>query len=177
MGTQGYRYLIGGGEGDWEVDKGAGNCHSFGLSMRIPIACLLAFLCFATLLSRDVPAQAAPIDGGQIYTANCLSCHQADGKGLPNLAPALKDNAILSGDPSVLIQILLKGPAAVLPEDRPKFGSSTMDSFYYKLSDEEIAAVLDYVRKTFGKDGKAAPVSVKAVTEARAKIDEESSAN
>ena len=122
-------------------------------------------------LTATAPAQSATPSGAEIYTANCVSCHQADGKGLPNTAPALKDNPIVAGDPSVLIEILLKGPAAVLPEERPKFGANTMDSFYYKLTDEDVAAVLTYVRQTFGKDVKSPAVDVKAVAAAREKID------
>lgn len=91
---------------------------------------------------------------------------------MANLSPALKGNPIIAGDSGQLIQILLKGPAAVLPANRPKFGSSTMDSFYYKLTDDQIAAILTYIRHDFTKDGKAAaPVAAKDVTDARAKID------
>lgn len=114
----------------------------------------------------------AAVDGSELYTANCSSCHQASGAGLPNIAPALKGNAYVSGSPAVLIDLLLKGPAEVLPKDRPSFGANTMDAFLYKLNDEEIAAVLTYVRKTFGKDVKSPDVDVKAVEAARARVNE-----
>jgi mono/diheme cytochrome c family protein len=107
--------------------------------------------------------------GHDLYVANCSSCHQVTGLGLPNMAPALKENPIVAGDPAQLVQIVLRGPAAVLPADRPKFGSNTMDSFYYKLSDDQVAAILNYVRHQFGKG--APDVQIKDVASARAKID------
>ncbi len=91
---------------------------------------------------------------------------------MANMAPALKDNPIVAGDSAVLIAILLKGPAAVLPANRPHFGSSTMDSFYYKLNDDQIAAILNYLRHDFGKSDKPpAIISAKDVATARAAID------
>lgn len=118
--------------------------------------------------SATVPEVA---DGAQLYTANCSACHQAGGTGMANMAPALKDNPILKGDSVQLIQILLKGPAAVLPADRPRFGSSTMDSFYYKLDDGQVAAVLNYIRHDFGKADATATITAKDVADVRAKID------
>ncbi len=44
-----------------------------------------------------------------------------------------------------------------------------MDNFYYKLDDNQVAAILTYIRHDFGKN--AAPVPVKDVATARAKID------
>ncbi|HEX4138766.1 MAG TPA: cytochrome c [Candidatus Methylacidiphilales bacterium] len=123
-------------------------------------------------LSGVARAQTAADDtsaGHDLFVANCSSCHQTTGMGLPNMAPALKDNPIVAGDQGQLINIVLKGPAAVLPADRPKFGSNTMDPFYYKLDDNQVAAILTYVRREFGKG--AAPVPAKDVAAARGKID------
>ncbi|MGH8047699.1 MAG: c-type cytochrome [Chthoniobacterales bacterium] len=143
-------------------------------SLASLVAIALAALFVAPAIVRAQSAETSgPPDGSKLYLYNCLACHQAAGQGMPNMAPALKGNAIVEGDPALLIQILLKGAAAVLPEDRPKFGASTMDSFYYKMNDEEMAAVLNYVRKTFGKGEKTATVNAKEVAAARAKMDAE----
>lgn len=136
--------------------------------MRHTAFAAIVFASLAVGLCSVARAQAAT-DGHDLYVANCSACHQVTGLGLPNMAPTLKDNPIVAGDPGQLIQILLKGPAAVLPADRPHFGSSTMDSFYYKLSDDQIAAILNYVRYQFGKG--APDVQVKDVATARAKVD------
>jgi mono/diheme cytochrome c family protein len=86
--------------------------------------------------------------GRQVYGENCAICHQADGGGVPNQQPALQGDAIVTGDPSRLIQVMLKGPAAVLPADRPHYPGLMPP--YARLSDEEIADVLTYIRHDFG---------------------------
>ncbi len=123
--------------------------------------------------SASGASAAALAEGNTLYTNSCSACHLPDGKGIPNLAPALNGNPLLARDPALLIQIVLKGPAAVLPVDRPRYGSSTMDSFYYKLDDGQVAAILTYVRRTFVKGDKSQPISPKDVAAVRAKIDPE----
>lgn len=147
--------------------------------MQLPgltaIALLFALTTPWTLASAQTATDGSDVDvaaiGHKLYIANCSSCHQATGQGMTNMSPALKDNPIVSGESAQLIQILLKGPAAVLPANRPRYGTSTMDSFYYKLTDDQVAAILTYIRQEFGKDDKAPPVDVKDVAAARAKID------
>jgi glucose/arabinose dehydrogenase/cytochrome c5 len=99
-----------------------------------------------------VPTQtAAPIGadtpGGKIYLQVCAACHMPSGSGVPGMQPALTNNAIVSGDSNRLIDVLLKGPAAVLPPDREKF-SNIMPPFSI-LSDADIASVITYLRKNF----------------------------
>ena len=91
--------------------------------------------------------------GAKIYLENCASCHQVDGSGVPNMQPALKNDPILSGDPKTLIQTVLKGPAAVLPADRPHY-SNTMPPFA-RLSDDQIALLLTYLRHQYGNAASA----------------------
>ena len=125
--------------------------------------------------SASEPTAAPDVAQGQkLYTYNCSACHQAAGQGMANMAPALKDNPIVAGDSKQLIQILLKGPAAVLPADRPHFGSNTMDSFYYKLDDDQVAALLTYMRHDFGKGDKSFAINAKDVAATRATIDPQS---
>ena len=91
--------------------------------------------------------------GAKIYTENCASCHQVDGSGVPSLQPALKGDAVVEGAPSLLIQTVLKGPAATLPSNRPHY-SNTMPPFA-RLSDPQIAALLTYIRHQFGNGASA----------------------
>jgi mono/diheme cytochrome c family protein len=94
---------------------------------------------------------AAPIGadtpGGKIYLQVCAACHMPNGSGVPGMQPALTKNPIVSGDTSRLIDVLLKGPATVLPADREKF-SNVMPPFAV-LNDADIAGVLTYLRKNF----------------------------
>ena len=139
------------------------------------IAITLGLLAIANPFAIVCAQNASDVaDGHTLYTANCSACHQAAGQGMPNMAPALKDNPIVVGDSAQLIQILLKGPAAVLPANRPHYGSSTMDSFYYKLNDDQVAAILTYIRHDFGKGDSTSAVNAKDVATARASIDPQS---
>ena len=49
------------------------------------------------------------MDGKQVYTANCVACHQATGAGLPSVFPPLDDSEWVIGEPRVLANILLHG--------------------------------------------------------------------
>ncbi len=145
-------------------------------SILYPIAgILVALIIQATAVSAqsasESTAAAVLAEGNTLYTNNCSACHLPDGKGIPNMAPALNGNPLLARDPVLLIQIVLKGPAAVLPADRPRYGSSTMDSFYYKLDDAQVASILTYVRRTFVKGDKSQPITPKDIAAVRAKID------
>lgn len=70
-----------------------------------------------------------------------------NGSGVPGMQPALAGSAVVAGDPTRLIDVLLKGPAAVLPADREKF-SNVMPPFAV-LSDADLASVITYLRKNF----------------------------
>jgi aldose sugar dehydrogenase len=75
--------------------------------------------------------------------------------------PPLVGSAVVAGDPATLVRVLLKGPAAALPVGRPTY-SNPMPPFA-ALSDDDLAAVLTYLRATFGKGASAiTPASVAA---------------
>ena len=92
-----------------------------------------------------------PIDGdtpgGRLFALACAACHMIDGRGVPSMQPALAGNPIIAGDTQRLINILLKGPAAVLPPNREKFGGS-MPPFAI-VNDADLASVINYLRANF----------------------------
>jgi mono/diheme cytochrome c family protein len=96
---------------------------------------------------------AAPVagqgNGRRLYEQLCLSCHMADGTGVPDMQPSLRDSAVVRGDPAVLARTVLRGPAAVLPSDRPKY-SNIMPPFDAALDDAQAADLITYVRQAFG---------------------------
>jgi glucose/arabinose dehydrogenase/mono/diheme cytochrome c family protein len=102
--------------------------------------------------------------GREIYAQLCAACHMADGSGVPNLQPALLDNAMMRGDPATLVRVTLHGPAAVLPADRVKY-SNVMPGFAAMLNDTQVADLTTYVRQAFGGD--AAPVTAAQVAPLR----------
>jgi mono/diheme cytochrome c family protein len=71
-----------------------------------------------------------------------------DGTGAGQLNPALVTSNVVRGDAQRVIDVVLKGPAAVLPADRPKYANQ-MPPFNI-LSDDQIADVVSYVRHQFG---------------------------
>jgi glucose/arabinose dehydrogenase/cytochrome c553 len=91
---------------------------------------------------------AADTPGGKIYAQVCAACHMPNGSGVPGMQPALAGSAVVGGDPARLIQVVLKGPAAVLPADREKF-SNVMPPFGGAYNDADIASLLTYLRKNF----------------------------
>ena len=93
---------------------------------------------------------ATPLGRGKlVYAAYCLACHQADGSGVPNLAPPLIQGTFVP-DKQRLITIVLNGMQDV--EIRGEVYANPMPAFDY-LSDKEIADVLTFVRSNFDNKG------------------------
>lgn len=110
------------------------------------------------------PAPAIPIqlsEGAKLYAEHCGSCHFSDGSGASaKTAPALAGSEIVNESAELLALVVLNGitPDAASYEER-------MASWKWKLSDDEIAAILTYIRSNFGN---ASPsVSAAVVREAR----------
>jgi cytochrome c oxidase subunit II len=73
--------------------------------------------------------------GEKVYTANCVACHQATGKGVPGAFPALDGSAVVAGAKADQIKLVLTGKNAM-----PSWKA---------LSDTEIAAVITYTRNNW----------------------------
>ena len=94
--------------------------------------------------------------GKAIFVDQCNACHTSSGAGVPNMFPALKDSAaVQSADPTNLIRIVLDGARSVATDAAPT--APGMPAFDWKLSDDQVAAVVTYVRNSWGNA--AAPVS------------------
>jgi glucose/arabinose dehydrogenase/cytochrome c553 len=92
--------------------------------------------------------------GAQLYQQICAACHMPDGSGVSTMHPPLVGSAVLSGDPNTLIRVVLHGPAQVLPAGRPKY-ATVMPPFVGTLSDDDVAEILTFARRTFGKGASA----------------------
>jgi mono/diheme cytochrome c family protein len=109
--------------------------------------------------------------GQEVYLrdAHCVTCHQANGKGLPNIYPPLARSDWIADDER-LIKIALKGlwgPIEVNGQQfDPSKGVPPMMGFGGLLNDNEMAAVLSYVRQSFGNNGEL--ISAEAVRRVRA---------
>ena len=96
----------------------------------------------------------------------CTTCHQADGKGLTASGfPPLTANKWVLGSEDRLIKLALKGLLGPIEVSGKKYpGQVPMTPFGGLLNDEEMAAVLTYVRNSFGNQGSAIlPERVKKV--------------
>jgi mono/diheme cytochrome c family protein len=100
--------------------------------------------------------------GEKIYKKLCLSCHQADGGGVPNMSPPLIETSFVLGDKEKLIGIILNGLKNVDINDETY--NNPMPALGSVLKDQEIADVLTYVRNSFGNKASAITAAeVKAV--------------
>jgi mono/diheme cytochrome c family protein len=101
--------------------------------------------------------------GEKIYTQYCLSCHQVDGSGVPQLNPPLKNSAYVLGEESKLISIVMHGFNEGVEIDGDAY-TNPMPPVGTNFKDEEIADVLTYVRNSFGNKASAiSPDQVKAL--------------
>ena len=114
------------------------------------------------------PVQAA-VDGEAVYARQCTSCHQAGGQGLAMTFPPLAGNPDLFLDrlfPVYVVLNGLEGPATI----KGQRYQGVMPPFDH-LPDAEIAAVIGYIRASWGNDklkpAGFVPVNAAAVREAR----------
>ncbi|WON78492.1 cytochrome c [Serratia sp. UGAL515B_01] len=89
--------------------------------------------------------------GGQAYLDNCAACHRSDGQGYGNTFPQLARNpALLSEDPSSVISIILHGSRTPITASAPT--GLTMPDFGWRLSDEQVAQIANFVRNSWGNN-------------------------
>ena len=98
--------------------------------------------------------------GSQVYAEQCVGCHRSDGEGVTRAYPALAHNpSVIMGSTINAIRVVLNGgfPPGTAGNPRP-YG---MPPFAQKLSDEDVASVLTFVRNSWGNQAPAvAPADV-----------------
>jgi mono/diheme cytochrome c family protein len=117
----------------------------------IPGVMLMALVMVASTLSAQTVAQVAPrtftfspgyrfteTSGEALYNAICAGCHMPDGKGAQGAGhyPALADNPAVEVAPYVIVNVL--------------HGRKGMPPFGDAMSDDQVAAVVNYTRTHFG---------------------------
>ena len=110
--------------------------------------------------------------GEEVYNrdAHCATCHQPNGKGLPESGvPPLAGTSWSNGDPERLIKLTLKGLLGPIEVQGKKYpGQVPMTPFEALLNDEEIAAVLTFVRNSYGNE--ASVISPAQVSRVRSSV-------
>lgn len=111
---------------------------------------------------KTVTASGTEPDGKAIFTANCQSCHQANGEGLPGAFPPLKGSPIVLGDDlEKYVDIIMNGYDA-----RAEFGVMPPVGTNMQFTEHEVAALINYERSSWGNNGKkVTPDEVKKIIE------------
>ncbi|MGQ7860143.1 c-type cytochrome [Pseudomonas sp. 32A] len=96
--------------------------------------------------------------GASVYIDNCAACHRTDGHGYTRVFPALAGNPVLqTADATSLINIVLNG--GTLPATHTAPSTFTMPAFAWRLSDQEVADVVSFVRGSWGNKGEPVKAS------------------
>lgn len=118
----------------------------------------------ATPLAADDSRMQA---GRAVFEDTCKACHTESGKGIEFMFPALAGSQVVQQtDPITLIRVVLSGTRAAATSAAPT--APAMPSLGWRLSDEQVAAVLTYIRNAWGNA--APPVGVGDVATLRGRL-------
>ena len=138
------------------------------MAARRTVAALTCMLLGVACMANAEPPAAVdsrPL-GQQLYGRHCLSCHQADGGGVPDMQPAIAGGSWVQGDARALALFVMTGGFGSAERKQSSVGN-VMPAFR-QLTDAELAQILTYVRAKFGNGASA--VSAAQVAEARATL-------
>jgi mono/diheme cytochrome c family protein len=110
-------------------------------------------------------AELTPAEKGKkIFSANCATCHQANGLGVAGQYPPLAGSEIVLGGARRPAMIVLKGLQGPLTVKGAHYGSAVMQPWEKTLTDQKISEVLTYIRQEWGNTaGPVAPESIAAL--------------
>jgi nitrite reductase (NO-forming) len=124
-------------------------------------------VCFLIFIGRSknegLTIQGDQSTGGQLYTKYCLTCHQADGKGVRGIFPPLTGNARVTGSPMDIMRIVVFGLEGQITVNERDYNQVMPPQGY--LTDKQIADILSYVRSSW--ENKASPITDEDVSKAR----------
>lgn len=101
---------------------------------------------------KEVAAAPAGQASGEALYQRCVTCHQANGQGTPGAFPPLAGSEFANAsNPAVPIRVLLHGLQGPITVKGTQY-NSVMPAYGtgVEMSDDEIAAVLTYVRQSWG---------------------------
>jgi mono/diheme cytochrome c family protein len=96
--------------------------------------------------------------GAELYDDNCAACHHTDGAGSPKALPKIAGNSsVLAEDPNSLIRLVLAGSA--LPGTTAAPSALGMPGFAWRLSNQEAAELLTFIRTSWGNQASSVTAS------------------
>lgn len=101
--------------------------------------------------------------GANVFTANCVACHQAEGQGIPSAFPPLAASDYLNADKSRAIKTIIHGLNGEITVNGAKYNSVMP---VLALNDEDVANVLTYIYSKW--DNNDTEVTPKDVADIRA---------
>ena len=126
------------------------------------IAVGLILVLAAAVLAAPASAQSKK-NGAKVYNEYCSTCHQKDGKGLPNVYPPLeKSDYIKKMDKETLIREVIFGKSGKVKVNGKEY-NGVMAPLPKKYSDSDVSDVMTYVFNMFGnRQGRVKEADVKA---------------
>lgn len=93
-------------------------------------------------------------DGGELFTTNCASCHQANGEGVPGAFPPLKNSPVVTGgNLELYVTIIMKGY-----DPRPEFATMPPVGMNANFTPEDVTAIMNHERTSWGNNAKKVTV-------------------
>ncbi|HEY0792518.1 MAG TPA: cytochrome c [Chthoniobacterales bacterium] len=95
--------------------------------------------------------------GKKLFSANCITCHQANGQGVAGQFPPLAGSEWVNSDATNrLISIVLKGLQGPVQVKGQAYNNA-MQAWEAQYTDEQFAAILTYIRSDWGNSGPPVP--------------------
>lgn len=106
--------------------------------------------------------------GKKVFSANCQTCHQANGLGVAGQYPPLAGSEFTNGGSRRMGMIVLKGLQGPVKVKGQQFGSAVMQPWDKTLTDKQIADVMTYERSEWGNS--ASPVTAEQIAALRKEL-------
>jgi ubiquinol-cytochrome c reductase cytochrome b subunit len=90
-------------------------------------------------------------NGSKVFSANCASCHGAQGQGSPGAFPPLANNPVVTGDAKTVIGIVLNGLHGQISVAGMTYNGQ-MPAWKGQLSNKDIADVISFIRGSLGNN-------------------------
>jgi len=100
-------------------------------------------------ITQDNPLEESVKRGEGIFINNCIACHLIDGKGIPSVFPPLAGSDYLLNNKEKSIQAVLYGLTGEITVNGEVYFGQMVP---IKLTDQEVADVLNYARNSWGNE-------------------------